>query len=239
MVEVRHTACRELLLKHGLLQVADILEKYGIASVIDVSEMKQDDFDSLHALGLKPFVLMKIKRWSTSGGVTDVLPSSSTVPPAPLTSSVPLNVGDDVDNAEDGTESESNGSVSNEIGERESDKDCVLIDGMETAIAHEESGNTSGKRVATAGTHDEASSKKPKSTMTSEQETFVQKFKDTPSKVVKPSKLATRHVDGRGSSKHKNGARRADVKPETLTKSLNDFPDQFLKITTGQLFCEA
>ena len=61
-------------------------------------------------------------------GVTDVLPSSSTVPPAPLTSSVPLNVGDDVDNTEDDTESESNESVSNEIGERKSDKDCVLTE---------------------------------------------------------------------------------------------------------------
>ena len=134
------TSCRELLLKHGLIQVADILEKYGIASVIDVSEMKQDDFDALEALGLKPFVIMKIKRWSTSGGVTDVLPSSSTVPPGALTSSVPWTVGDAVDNANHGTESESDGSVSNEIGERESDKDCVLIDGMETAIAHEEAG---------------------------------------------------------------------------------------------------
>jgi hypothetical protein len=36
MAEVTHTAWRELLRKHGLLQVADILEKYGIASVIDV-----------------------------------------------------------------------------------------------------------------------------------------------------------------------------------------------------------
>ena len=206
MVEVRHTAWRELLLKHGLLQVADILEKYGIVSVIDVSEMKKDDFDTLETLGLKPFVLMKIKRWSTSGGATDVLPSSSTVPPAALTSSVPLTVGDTVDNGKHDTESDSDGSVSNEIGERESDKDCVLIDAMETVIAHEEAGNTIGKRVATAGTQDEASSKKPKSTMTAEQETFVQKFKTAPSKVVKLRKLATCHVDGRGSSKHKNGA---------------------------------
>jgi hypothetical protein len=75
--------------------------------------------------------------------------------------------------------------------------------------------------------------------MTAEQETFVQKFKAAPSKVDKLRKLAVRHVDGRGSSKHKNGARRADVKPETLTKCLNDFPAQFLKITAGQLFCEA
>ena len=62
MVEVTHTAWRELLHKHGLLPVADILEKYGIASAIDVSELKQDDFIALEDLGLKPFMLMKIKR---------------------------------------------------------------------------------------------------------------------------------------------------------------------------------
>ena len=115
----------------------------------------------------------------------------------------------------------------------------MLIDGMETVIVNEETGNTNGKSTVTGGTQDEASSKKPKSTMTAEQETFVQKFKTAPSKVDKPRKLATRHVDGRGSSKHKNGARRASVKPETLTKGLNDFPVQFLKITVDQLFCEA
>ncbi len=65
MVEVTHTAWRELLHKHGLLPVADILEKYGIASVIDVCELKQDDFIALEDLGLNPFMLMKIKRWST------------------------------------------------------------------------------------------------------------------------------------------------------------------------------
>ena len=217
--------------------MADILEKYGVASAIDVSELKQDDFIALEALGLKPFVLMKIKRWSTSGGVTDVLPSSSTVPAAALTSSVPLTVGDGVDNAQHGTENESDGSVSNDTGERESDEDCVLIDAMETVIAHEEAGSTSGKRAATGGTQDEASSKKTKSNMTAEQETFVQKFKAAPSKVDKLRKLAVRHFDGRGSSKHKNGARRADVKPATLTKRLKEFPTHFLKITVGQLFC--
>ena len=62
MVEVTHIAWRELLHKHGLLPVADILEKYGIAFAIDVSELKQDDFDSLEVLELKLFVLMKIKR---------------------------------------------------------------------------------------------------------------------------------------------------------------------------------
>ena len=52
MVSVTHTTCRELLLKDGLLQVADIPEKYGIASVIDVSELKQDDFSESETLGL-------------------------------------------------------------------------------------------------------------------------------------------------------------------------------------------
>ena len=97
-----------------------------------MSELKQDDFIALEDLGLKPFMLMKIKRWSTSGGVTDVLPSSSTVPPPALTSSVPLTVGDRVDNAQHDTENESDGSVSNDTGERESHEDCVLIDATET-----------------------------------------------------------------------------------------------------------
>ena len=96
--------------------MTDILEKYGVASAIDVSELKQVDFIALETLGLNPFVLMKIKRWSTSGGVTDVLPSSSTVPAAALTSSVPVTVGDGVDNAQHDTENESDGSVSNDTG---------------------------------------------------------------------------------------------------------------------------
>ena len=47
MTEATETAWRELLHKHGLLPVADILEKYGVASAIDVSELKQDDFIAL------------------------------------------------------------------------------------------------------------------------------------------------------------------------------------------------
>jgi hypothetical protein len=167
-----------------------------------------------------------------------VLRASSTVPPVALTSSVPLTVGDGVENSQHVTENESDGSVSNETGERESDEDCVFIDATETVIAHEEAGSTSGKRAATGGTQDETSSKKTKNSMTAEQETFVQKFKTAPSKVDKLRKLAIRHVDGRDSSKYKNASRRSDVKPATLTKRLNEFPTHFLKITAGQLFCE-
>ena len=83
------------------------------------------------------------------------------------------------------TESESHEWVSNDSGECESDQDCVVIRGMETDIAHEKTGNTIGKHAETGGTHTDASSKKPKSTMTVEQETFVQKFKTSPSKMDK------------------------------------------------------
>jgi len=130
-----------------------------------------------------------------------------------------LTAGDDVDNVEDDTESESNGSVSNEIGERESDKDYVLIDVIETVITHEETGNTRGKHVVTGGTQDEASSKKPKSTMTEVwcvvcgvcvTRDLCLKVQDHTVESSLVRKLATRHVDGRGSSKHKNGEGRGE-----------------------------
>ena len=47
-----------------------------------------------------------------------------------------------------------------EIGKHESDKDFEFIGEKETAIAHEEAGNTNGKRPATAGAEAEASPKK-------------------------------------------------------------------------------
>ena len=75
--------------------------------------------------------------------------------------------------------------------------------------------------------------------MTAEQESFVQKFKAAPSKMDKKRHVPLRHVKGRGSSKHKNGGRRGDVKPGTLSKRLTEFPTHFLKITADQLFCEA
>jgi hypothetical protein len=50
MTEVMETGWWELLHKDGLLPVADILEKYGVSSAIDVSELKQDDFIALEVL---------------------------------------------------------------------------------------------------------------------------------------------------------------------------------------------
>jgi hypothetical protein len=71
-------------------------------------------------------------------------PSSSSVPRPALTSSVAFTVSDGVDNEEGVTESKSHASVSNESGERESDKHCMVIDGKETVIANEAAGHTSG-----------------------------------------------------------------------------------------------
>ncbi len=67
MVEEKDTVWREQLHRHELIQEEDILEKYGIDSVTDVSELKKDDFRVLETLRLKSFLLMKIKRWSSTG----------------------------------------------------------------------------------------------------------------------------------------------------------------------------
>jgi len=107
MQEEEGTVCLEALQKQGLHQVADILDKYGIASSTDVSELKDHDFIQLETLGLKSFQLNKVKRWCEAAGATEVLPSSSTVVPPVLTSYVSLSVGDGVHNEEDDTESDS------------------------------------------------------------------------------------------------------------------------------------
>ena len=107
----------------------------------------------MEARGLKPFQLNKVKRWCKTAGVTEVLVSSSTVPPPALTSCVALPVGDGVHNEEDVTESDRDDSISNDSGERDSNEDCVVIGGKETAMTHDEVDNTSGKRAATGTTH--------------------------------------------------------------------------------------
>jgi len=78
--------------KQGLHQ--DILERYGIGSATEVSPQK-DDISVLKALGLKRLQLKKLKRWCEAGRSacnTGMLPSSSTVLPPALTTSVALRV---------------------------------------------------------------------------------------------------------------------------------------------------
>ena len=71
-------------------------------------------------------------------------------------------------------ESESDDSEAQKRGEHESDKDCEVTGAKETAIAHEETGNTNGKRAATGGTEAEAPTKKSKRAMTADQQMFTQ-----------------------------------------------------------------
>ena len=115
---------------------SELLHKEGLYQVTDI----------LHKYGI--------------GSATDLSElngsvASSTVTPPALTSYVALSVGDGVHNEEDVTESDIEDSVSNDSGDRDSDKDYVVIGGKETAIADEEVGNTIGKRAATGGTQTE------------------------------------------------------------------------------------
>ena len=73
--------------------------------------------------------------------------------------------------------------------EAESDNDCEVIGGKETAIAHEETGNTKGKRAATGGTEAEAPTKKSKRAMTADQQMFTQMLKPPPSRLDKKRKI--------------------------------------------------
>ena len=69
-----------MLEKKGLHQAADILEKCGISSETDVSEVEQHDFSELESRGLKPLHSKKLKRWSEAVGArtNEMFPSSST-----------------------------------------------------------------------------------------------------------------------------------------------------------------
>ena len=73
--------------------------------------------------------------------------------------------------------------------------------------------------------------------LTEEEEKFDKQFQSAPSKIDKARKKNQRHVSGRGASLKKQGARNHDVKPETMNQSLLDFPDQFLQVQGGQLYC--
>jgi hypothetical protein len=69
-----------LLEKKELHQVADILEKNGIGSETDLSELEQHDFSELESRGL--LHAKNLKRCCEAGG--KMLPSSSATPSAVL-----------------------------------------------------------------------------------------------------------------------------------------------------------
>jgi len=59
MVEEKDTAWRELLHKHGLIQVEYILEKYGSGCATDVSELKKDVFRQNYVYYERPYSLQQ------------------------------------------------------------------------------------------------------------------------------------------------------------------------------------
>ena len=77
-----------LLEKEGLHQATDILKKYGIDSETDLSELDQHDFSELKSVALSCKESEALV-WSTAlECATEMLHSSSTVPPPALTSSI-------------------------------------------------------------------------------------------------------------------------------------------------------
>ncbi len=133
----------------------------------------------------------------------------------------------------DAEESECESGAENE-SERDGEEDDDDSDD-DLQIVGEHSGTADSTGASSAGT--EAPAKKAKITLTEEQERFAKQFLPDASKVVRTRKISVRHVSGRGSSTRKQGARLHDVKPDTLKKRVLQFPDQFLQVQGGQLYC--
>ena len=70
----------------GLHQTVDILEKYGIGSETDLSELEQHDVSELESLCMQGLLhAKKLKRWceAVDADTNEMLPSSATTPTAP------------------------------------------------------------------------------------------------------------------------------------------------------------
>ena len=223
-----------VLEKNGLGPAATILDDYGIAREADLLVLDQDDFSKLTSRGLKPLYSKKLERWCAA--VRERAQNVHVTPAAEaLLSSETLNVVTSAAHSVSVEESECESGAENESerdGEEDDDDshdDCQIV--------LEQSGTADSTGPSSAGT--EAPAKKAKMTLTAEQEKFAKQFHPAASKIDRPRKIPTRHVTGRGASMKKQGARRHDVKPDTLQKRLLNFPDQFLQAQGGQLFCAA
>jgi len=226
-----------VLEKKGLYQAAGLLENYGIDSETDVSLLDQGDLRNLVSQGLKPMQLKKLEHWceGVRARAEKTLPSSLNTPTAAaLLSSEALNVL--TLPAPCATVAES---VSDTAGERDGEEDGAEEDDdyseNDLDIVLEQSGTADSAGAASGGT--EAPAKKAKITLTEEEENCAKKFRPAASKIDKERKIPLRHVSGRGSSIKKQGARKHDVKPETMKQRLMDFPNQFLQVLGGQLYC--
>ena len=223
-----------VLEKNGLGPAATILDDYGITSESDLLVLDQDDFSKLASRGLKPLYAKKLERWCSA--VRERAQNVHVTPAAEaLLSSETLNVvtsaahsvGVEESECESGSENESE--RDGEEDDDDSHDDCQIV--------LEQSGTADSTGASSAGT--KAPAKKANMTLTTEQEKFAKQFHPAASKIDRPRKIPTRHVTGRGASMKKQGARRHDVKSDTLQKRLLNFPDQFLQAQGGQLFCAA
>jgi hypothetical protein len=120
-------------------------------------------------------------------------------------------------------------------GERDGDEDGGKEDDDDSdndlEIVVEKSGTPDSTGASSGGT--EVPTKKAKTMLTQEEETFAKKFQPPASKIEKTRKIDLRHVSGWGASLKKQGARRHDVEPETTKQRLLDFPNQFLQVQGG------
>ena len=191
-------------------------------------------FPSWHRMGSKPVEGKKLERWCNAvrARAENMLTSSLNTPAgAVLPSSKTLNLMMLPEYSATMTEC-----VSDNDSERDGeDDDNVSENDLE--IVGEQSGTADSTRAASGG--NEAPVEKTKIILTEEEEKFTEQFQHAASKMDKPRKIALRHVSDRGVSMKKQGARKHDVKPDTLKKRLLDFPDQFLLVQGGQLYCGA
>jgi hypothetical protein len=225
MVEGTDTGWLVVLEKNGLGPAAAIFENYGIDSETDLLVLDQDDFSKLASRGLKPLYVKKLERCcgALRERAENMLPSSLKTPAASaILSSEALNVVMPAAHSVGAEDSECESGAENE-SERDGEDDDDSDDDLE--IVGEESGTADSTGASSAGT--EAPTKKAKITLTAEQEKFAKQFHPAASKIVRPRKIPTRHVTGRGASIKKQGTRRHDVKPGTLQKRLLNFADQF------------
>ena len=214
-----------VLEKNGLRLAADIFENYGIDSETDLSVLDQDDFSKLASRGLKPLHVKKLERWcdDVRERAENMLPSSLNTPAAAaVLSSEALNVVTPAAHSVGAEESECESGAENE-SERDGEED--------------DDDSDDDLQIVASSTGTEAPAKKAKMTLTEEQERFANQFLPAASKVVRTRKISERHVSGRGSSTRKQGARLHDVKPDTLKKRVLEFPDQFLQVQGGHLYC--
>ncbi len=218
----RCTAWLVVLEKKGLHQAAGILESYGIDSETDVSLLDRDDFSKLSSNGLKPMEGKKLERWCTAVRA----PAQNMLTSAALLSSEALNVL---------TLSAHSDTMAECVSDNDSERDGEDDDQRMTWRSWV---NSQVLRTVHA-LYQEGTKRRPRRPRQRSLKSKRHLPNFVASKIDKTRKINLRHVSGRGGSMKKQGARKNDVKPDTLKKRLLDFPGQFFQVQGRQLYCGA